>query len=158
DSPSPILAYGKDKLAVEQYILNLNVFWTILRLTKVISGTHDNRNLLSQWLTSIENGELIRCATDQLLTPVDLQHVIEAIIFVIENSETGLFHVSGSEIVSRYELLQQLLQYVPKPARRRIQLEKCTLSEINFYELLPRSCSLSNAKFTSRAGMIPRRL
>jgi len=158
DSPSPILAYGKDKLIVEQYLQNLSGFWTTLRLTKVVAGISDNRNLLSQWLTSVENGQLIRCATDQLLTPVDLQYVIQAIIYVIETHSTGLFQVSGSEAVSRYDLLQKLLQYVPEHARRRTLVQKCILREINFRGLLPQNCTLANAKFTSLSGILPRPL
>jgi len=158
DSPSPILAYGKDKLIVEQYLQNLSGFWTTLRLTKVVAGISDNRNLLSQWLTSVENGQLIRCATDQLLTPVDLQYVIQAIIFVIETHSTGLFQVSGSEAVSRYDLLQKLLQYVPEHVRRRTLVQKCVLREINFRGLLPQNCTLANAKFTSLSGILPRPL
>jgi len=158
DSPSPILAYGKDKLIVEQYLQNLSGFWTTLRLTKVVAGISDNRNLLSQWLTSVEDGQLIRCATDQLLTPVDLQYVIQAIIFVIETHSTGLFQVSGSEAVSRYDLLQKLLQYVPEHARRRTLVQKCILREINFRGLLPQNCTLANAKFTSLSGILPRPL
>jgi len=158
DSPSPILAYGKDKLIVEQYLQNLSGFWTTLRLTKVVAGISDNRNLLSQWLTSVEDGQLIRCATDQLLTPVDLQYVIQAIIFVIETHSTGLFQVSGSEAVSRYDLLQKLLQYVPEHVRRRTLVQKCVLREINFRGLLPQNCTLANAKFTSLSGILPRPL
>ena len=158
DSPSPILAYGKDKLIVEQYLQNLSGFWTTLRLTKVVAGISDNRNLLSQWLTSVENGQLIRCATDQLLTPVDLQYVIQAIIYVIETHSTGLFQVSGSEAVSRYDLLQKLLQYVPEHVRRRTLVQKCVLREINFRGLLPQNCTLANAKFTSLSGILPRPL
>ena len=158
DSPSPILAYGKDKLIVEQYLQNLSGFWTTLRLTKVVAGISDNRNLLSQWLTSVENGQLIRCATDQLLTPVDLQYVIQAIIYVIETHSTGLFQVSGSEAVSRYDLLQKLLQYVPEHVRRRTLVQKCVIREINFRGLLPQNCTLANAKFTSLSGILPRPL
>ena len=158
DSPSPILAYGKDKLIVEQYLQNLSGFWTTLRLTKVVAGISDNRNLLSQWLTSVEDGQLIRCATDQLLTPVDLQYVIQAIIFVIETHSTGLFQVSGSEAVSRYDLLQKLLQYVPEHVRRRTLVQKCVIREINFRGLLPQNCTLANAKFTSLSGILPRPL
>jgi dTDP-4-dehydrorhamnose reductase len=158
DSPRPILAYGKDKLIVEQYLQNLSGFWTTLRLTKVVAGISDNRNLLSQWLTSVEDGQLIRCATDQLLTPVDLQYVIQAIMFVIETHSTGLFQVSGSEAVSRYDLLQKLLQYVPEHVRRRALVQKCVIREINFRGLLPQNCTLANAKFTSRSGILPRPL
>jgi dTDP-4-dehydrorhamnose reductase len=153
DKPNPILAYGKDKLTVERYIQKLSGLWTILRLTKVISGIADNRNLLSQWITSIQNGQLIRCARDQLLTPVDLQHVIQAILFFVETNMTGLFQIAGSEVVSRYTLLQKLLYYLPEGARREARVQDCVLGEINSHEQLPQNCSLSSAKFASLSSM-----
>jgi dTDP-4-dehydrorhamnose reductase len=62
----------------------------------------------------LQNGQQIRCAIDQLLTPVDIQYVIKAIIFVIETRRSGVLHVSGSEVVTHYELFKKLLQYVPE--------------------------------------------
>jgi dTDP-4-dehydrorhamnose reductase len=158
DKPNPILAYGKDKLIVERYINNLDGLWTILRLTKVIAGVSDSRNLLSEWITSIQNGELIRCATDQLLTPVDLQHVMQAILFCVETNVTGLFQVAGSEMVSRYDLLQKLIRYLPESVRRGALVKDCVLGEIDSHEPLPQNCSLSNAKFASLSGITSRPL
>ena len=129
-----------------------------MRLTKVIAGISDARNLLSQWLTSIKNGQQIRCAIDQLLTPVDIQYVIKAIIFVIETRRSGVLHVSGSEAVTYYELFQKLLQYVPEQERRRTFVQECTLREIQSHELLPQNCTLSNAKFIALSGITPRPL
>jgi dTDP-4-dehydrorhamnose reductase len=158
DRPNPILAYGRDKLTVERYIENLSNPWTILRLTKVIAGISDNRNLLSQWITSIQNGQLIRCATDQLFTPVDIEHIIQAILFFVDTSMTGLLQIAGSEVVSRYDLLQKLLHYVPEYVKREALVKKCMLSEVNSREKLPQNCSLSNAKFVSMSGITSRPL
>jgi dTDP-4-dehydrorhamnose reductase len=158
DSPNPVLAYGRDKLTVERHIEKLDSPRTILRLTKVIAGISDNRNILSQWVASVENGLLIRCATDQLLTPVDLEHVTRAIVFVIENSVTGLFQIAGSEVVSRYGLLQKLLDHLPESVKREALVQKCLLSEIDSHEQLPQNCSLSNAKFVALSGITSRPL
>ena len=158
DSPSPILAYGRDKLMVEKYIQKLSIPWTILRLTKVICDARDNRNLLSQWIISIQDCQLIRCATDQLLNPVDIEHVIQAILFSVKTNLLGLFQIAGPEVVSRYGLLQKFLQHLPEQVRGQALIQKCVLREINSHEQLPQNCSLANKKFISLSGITPRSL
>ncbi|HEX9627596.1 MAG TPA: sugar nucleotide-binding protein, partial [Acidiferrobacterales bacterium] len=101
DAPNPILAYGRQKLAVEAHLQAMTTPWTILRLTRVISGADHPRNLLSQWVGMIEKGTLIRCARDQILAPVDLAYVLQAVAFVVGEGVTGLVHLSGPELVTR---------------------------------------------------------
>ena len=47
-------------------------------------------------------GEIARLA-------VEIDDVVQAVNFFIMSSTNGLFHVSGSQILTRYELLQILL-------------------------------------------------
>jgi dTDP-4-dehydrorhamnose reductase len=156
DEPCPILSYGRDKHAVETYLSAQPHPWTILRLTKVIAGATDHRNPLSQWLAAIECGQPIRCAIDQTLTPVDIDFVIQAILFVIDTGTRGVFHISGSEVVTRYALMQRLLAHLPASVRRRAVVRCCSVDEFATVERLPHNCALSNAKFVAVSGMTPR--
>jgi dTDP-4-dehydrorhamnose reductase len=155
DEPCPILSYGRDKRAVETYLSAQARPWTILRLTKVITGSLDHRNLLSQWLTAIERGQPIRCATDQTLTPVDLDYVIRAILFFVATCTQGIFHISGSEVMTRHALLQRLLAQMPAIGRRQAIVQCCSIDEFAISETLPHNCALSNAKFVALSGMTP---
>jgi dTDP-4-dehydrorhamnose reductase len=158
DEPHPILAYGRDKLAVERELVAAPGGWTILRLTKVIAGFADDRNLLSQWLTQIKLGNIIRCAIDQTLTPVDIDYVIRAIEFIVATTTPGIFHISGSEMVTRYELFKRLLRHTPAAVRDSADLLPCKLAEIPSSEPLPLNCALSNLKFAAVSGITPRSL
>ena len=156
DEPCPILSYGRDKRAVETYLSKQVQPWTILRLTKVIAGFTDYRNPLSRWLAAIDAGQPIRCATDQTLTPVDLDYVIRAILFCVGSRIEGIFHVSGSERVTRHALLLRLLAQMPAAFRRRATVQPCSIDEFALIEKLPHNCALSNAKFVALSGMRPR--
>ena len=158
DEPRPILSYGCDKLEVERYFVSQECPWTVLRLTKVIAGFNDRRNLLSQWLADIEHGQSIRCATDQVLAPVDVDFVIRAILFFIGTSTQGIFHISGSELVTRIELLQCLLEHAPRRFRQRVEVKPCSIDEFAVLEPLPHNCALSNTKFVAASGIMPRSL
>jgi dTDP-4-dehydrorhamnose reductase len=156
DEPRPILSYGRDKREVETYLSAQERPWTILRLTKVIAGFTDHRNPLSQWLRAIERREAIQCAIDQVLTPVDVNYVTQAILYVVATNLQGLFHLSGSEVVTRYELLQRLLARVPPAVRRQAIVRRRSLAEFSTFENLPVNCALSNARFVSLSGLVPR--
>lgn len=156
DEPRPILAYGRAKQVVEAYLRDQVGPWTILRLTKVIGGFSHRRNLLSQWLEELARGATIRCATDQFLTPVDVDYVTQALLHVIAADAQGIFHISGTETVTRCELLQLLLERVPAGVRRGVAYQPCKLEEFVGSEPLPHSCTLSNAKFVSVSGLRPR--
>jgi dTDP-4-dehydrorhamnose reductase len=158
DQACPILFYGRDKHEVEVYLMGQAQPWTVLRLTKVIASFTDPRNLLSQWLDEIARKRPIRCATDQFLTPVDIEYVTQAICFVIATGAQGVFHLAGSELVTRYELLQYLLARLPEAMRRTTVVRPCSLDEFAGIEPLPHHCGLSNHKFVSLSGITPRPL
>lgn len=154
DRPAPLLTYGRQKLAVEDYLKKLQASWTILRLTQIIAPVRHPRNLLSQWLDAIERGLVIQCATDQKLTPIFRGDVVRAVRFVLETDSTGIFHVAGDELMTRYELLQCLVAKLPATLRRRARIEATGLRAIPFPELLPLDCSLSNEKWRRASGIM----
>jgi dTDP-4-dehydrorhamnose reductase len=156
DEPNPILSYGRQKLAAETHLARIAGSWTILRLSKVVSSFVDGRNLLSAWCAQLAGSERIMCATDQKLTPIDIDDVVQAVNFFIMSSTNGLFHVSGSQILTRYQLLQILLKYLPQKIRHKAVIQTCLLNEIAFAEPLPLDCSLANAKFTAVSGLHPK--
>jgi dTDP-4-dehydrorhamnose reductase len=148
----PTLSYGQQKVAVEQYLQGKTGSWTILRLAKVVAGFAHERNLLSEWLTKVSRKELILCAKDQILTPIDVNDVARVVSFFLKSGSTGLYHVAGSEIVSRYQLLMELLAQLRSDLQRRAVVEACSLREIAAPEPLPMNCALDNAKLRRFTG------
>jgi dTDP-4-dehydrorhamnose reductase len=155
DELCPILTYGRHAAAVERYLCELAVPWTITRLTKVIARFPDARNILSEWIEAIRRGETIRCAYDQILTPIDVDDVVDALCCIVEKDLRGLYNVAGPQPVSRLELLQLLLSSVGT-SLTAAKVMPCSLSDFPFTEPRPKNCSLSISKFVKASGIAPR--
>lgn len=155
DELCPILTYGRHAAAVERYLCELAVPWTIARLTKVIARFPDARNILSEWIEAIRRGETIGCAYDQILTPIDVDNVVDALCCIVEKDLRGLYNVAGPQPVSRLELLQLLLSSVG-PSVTAAKVIPCSLSDLPFTEPRPKNCSLSISKFAEASGIAPR--
>jgi dTDP-4-dehydrorhamnose reductase len=156
DATCPILTYGRQKATVEQYLSTISSPWIVARLAKVVGDYKDPRNLLSEWLETISRHQIVRCASDQMLSPIDVNDVVDAIVFFIESTERGLFNICGSQVLSRYELLQMLLSFADGRIRRSAKIDVCSLSDIPLAEPRPKNCSMSNRKFLALSGMSTR--
>ena len=152
DTPCPILTYGRHKAAIESYLSKISSPWLVARLAKVVGDQIDPRNMLSEWLEAVSRGQVIRCASDQILSPIDVDDVVDALIFFLRSEINGLFNVCGSQILSRHELLQLLLSY-SEQLRQAARIELCSLADFTFAEARPKNCSMSNRKFLLASGM-----
>jgi dTDP-4-dehydrorhamnose reductase len=152
DAPHPVLTYGRQKLEVEQYLLATGRPALIVRLAKVvgISGAHGD--MLEGWMDALENGEAIRCARDQVFSPVHVDDVVASLIKLVDGRHSGLFHLGGPTILSRLDLLQTLLREVQHYRRPIARISACNLRELPFEEARPLDASLSTAKLNAVIG------
>jgi len=104
DRPNPISYYGRTKLASENVLLTSGIPFTILR-TMVLYGTgvQVKPNFALWLISSLGEGKQVRIVTDQLGTPTLVDDLAYAILKVVELDRTGLFHIAGPDLVSRYE-------------------------------------------------------
>lgn len=154
DPVSPILTYGRQASEVETYLAGLSASWGIARLTKVVASFPSPRNILSEWVDAVTRGDLIRCAHDQILSPVDIDDVVAALSFFIGNDLRGLYNISGPKSLSRIELLNTLLTQLSPRLRRAARVDICSLDDISLVEHRPKNCSLSDQKFASASGLV----
>jgi dTDP-4-dehydrorhamnose reductase len=153
DPVCPILTFGKQTAEVETYLHRLAEPWAIARLTKVVAGFPNPRNILSEWIEAISRREVIRCAYDQILSPVDIDDVVAALSYFVNHPLYGLYNIAGPLPLPRTELLQTLLSYLEPRLRAAARIETCSLSELPVVEPRPKNCSLSNRKFAADSGL-----
>ncbi|MEX2088131.1 MAG: dTDP-4-dehydrorhamnose reductase [Bacteroidota bacterium] len=104
DRPNPISYYGKSKLAAENALRIADVPFAILRTIVVYGhGINIKQNFPLWVLKSLQEGKPIRCAKDQISNPTQVSDLALAVIRVFEMNRDGLYHVCGSERLSRYE-------------------------------------------------------
>jgi dTDP-4-dehydrorhamnose reductase len=147
DPAWPRMAYGAQKLAVEAWLGTLAAPWTVVRLSKIVSGDVKTHSMLGQWVNEVKAGKPQRCAQDQFLAPAWVDDLAGAVVKLADVGATGLFHAAGPERFSRIALLTLLLDKIREvdPAAR-VPVTPCGLHELPFLEKRPLDTSLSTAK------------
>ncbi|MDQ5902519.1 MAG: dTDP-4-dehydrorhamnose reductase [Pseudomonadota bacterium] len=111
DPCQPSTAYGRQKQQAEEGLRQLGEKHLILRLAKLYSGDGDNGcdvSPLAQWRQALAEGQAIRCATDQWLTPTWAGDVAAVSFALLERNHSGTVHVAAPESFTRFSLAVRL--------------------------------------------------
>ncbi len=143
DPADPCTEYGRQKLAVEQYLAAVTEPWLVVRLSRVVGTMRGTHSVLGPWIDALRAGGKMRLAVDQRFSPVDVRDVAGGWTRLLETGATGLFHLAGPLAYSRMALLQLLRHHL-----RRVdlsiatELEPCSLHDLPFRERRPLDTSL----------------
>lgn len=152
DTVSPVLTYGRHKLAVEEYLMGGSSPYLIIRLPKVVTTEPVGGDMLADWMDRLEQGAEIRCADDQIFSPIDVNDAIDAFISLSESGQTGLFHACSPSPMSRLGLLQTLAEEVRKFRKIDTRIVPCSIQDFDFAEPRPLDTSMSPAKLYATLG------
>lgn len=107
DRPLPVNFYGKSKLAAENAARGAGIdHWAIVR-TALVFGTGErlSRSNIVLWIVDeLSRGRSLRMVTDQLRTPTWAPDLARGIERIVRFGKTGIYHVSGREMLSVHEL------------------------------------------------------
>jgi dTDP-4-dehydrorhamnose reductase len=147
DEARPVMAYGRQKLAIEAYLRSIEAAWVAARLSKVVGGETDTHSLLGQWVGDIKAGREMRCARDQIFSPAWVVDVAEVLVKLACSGCNGLFNLAGPAAYSRLGLLQLLVDQIreirPDIAPRIVPI---SLHEMPFLKKRPLDTSLDTSK------------
>ena len=118
--PKAANAYGQMKVIGEE-IVKLTSRWAIVRTALVYGSllpeerksllptleqdTIDNQSLLIHWCSERTlNGKPVALADNVFCTPTYINDLVLGLTKIISNVKTGIFHCSGSDRISRYDL------------------------------------------------------
>jgi dTDP-4-dehydrorhamnose reductase len=101
--PKPLGYYGKSKLASENLLISAEIESAIVR-TMVLygDGIEIRPNFVTWLIEKLKNGESLKIVNDQFGNPTLVDDLAGAIFKVIERKKWDLYHVSGSELIDRY--------------------------------------------------------
>ena len=104
DKPNPISYYGKSKLASENAVRIAGIPYTIFR-TIVLYGTGIGvRDNFPTWVVkNLRACRTIRCSEDQFSNPTHVNDLAFAAVKGFELNRDGIYHICGSERVSRFQ-------------------------------------------------------
>ena len=106
DAPAPVNYYGCSKLAAEKAVLSTLPESAVVR-TVLVYGPSPNmaRSSLMGWVArNLRAGQRIRVVSDQIRTPTFAGDLARGIRIVAERRSKGIWHVSGSDVLTPYEM------------------------------------------------------
>jgi dTDP-4-dehydrorhamnose reductase len=99
DLPRPISAYGRGKLAGEEYVMRLCRRWYVVRTAGVYG---EGKNFVGTMLRLGREGRKLKVKSDELVSPTYAKDLAEGVLRVLERGY-GLYHVTNSGSCSWYE-------------------------------------------------------
>lgn len=113
DKATPINFYGKTKLEAEDAVKEYEYGWAIARTVLVYGKTMPGRNnILTIVKDKLEKGEEYSVVDDQVRTPTYAGDLANGIVAIIEKKATGIYHLSGSDILTPYEMACKTADYL----------------------------------------------
>jgi len=114
DEPNPINVYGQTKLEAEQAVLQ-NPRHTVVRivLTAGISETGD-RSFVEDMCRTAKAGKDMTLYEDEFRCPLPAGVIARVIWELVDCEQPGLYHLGGSDRLSRWEIGETLLPWCPE--------------------------------------------
>ena len=110
DLPNPLSIYGHSKLKAENIVKNSGVNFSILR-TILVYGKVVNlkRNNIVLWVKDmLENNKEISIVDDQFRMPTYVEDLAMVCKLSIDKNTKGVYHVSSNELLSVFEIANQI--------------------------------------------------
>ena len=108
DTPNPISIYGKLKLESEKVTLETNQSFCVARTAMLFGWSKNKLNLATLLISKLSKDEKIKIINDQIVSPSYNDNIAEILLELAEKKLCGIYHVSGSSIMSRLEFAKAL--------------------------------------------------
>ena len=119
DLTNPESIYGKSKELGEQYLINSNRKFIIIRTTIVGLNKFKNPEGFVDWIIkSSINKEKIKLFQDVIFNPISVWDLTKEILFLIKKSDftNKIFHISGDQLITKYKFGIKLLKELNLPS------------------------------------------
>jgi dTDP-4-dehydrorhamnose reductase len=113
DTRNAVNFYGRTKMDAEDAVMEYPFDWSIARTVFVYGKNRSGReNFLSLIAGKISAGEDCPVVEDQFRTPTYVEDLSAAIASIIEKKATGIFHLSGAEMLTPYQMACKVADYL----------------------------------------------
>ncbi|SDM62060.1 dTDP-4-dehydrorhamnose reductase [Catalinimonas alkaloidigena] len=105
-TPNPLSFYGQSKWDAEKLVEASGLRWAIGRTVLVYGLVPQmSRSNIVLWVKkSLEDGKDIHVVDDQWRTPTLAEDLAQGCELILRHDATGIFHLSGDELMTPYEL------------------------------------------------------
>lgn len=131
DIANPLSFYGMTKLKSEELIQASKIQASILRTILVYGIVDDmSRSNIVLWAKkSLESAKEINIVDDQYRMPTLAEDLADACILAAENKIKGIFHISGEDYMSIYELVEKVASFWNLDTSKMNRISSTTLDQ-----------------------------
>jgi len=121
DEQNPINVYGQTKLEAEQAVLQ-NPRHTVVRIV-LTAGTSEtgDRSFVEDMCRTAKAGRDVTLYADEFRCPLPAAVIARVIWELVDRKQPGLYHLGGSERLSRWEIGETLLPWCPELKDRLVK-------------------------------------
>ncbi len=151
---TPVNYYGESKLAAETAVQAAGGRWAIVRTVLVYGTAHDyGRSNIVLWVRdSLRAGKALKVVDDQWRTPTLAEDLADGCLRIAEQSATGIFNISSDELLTPYQMAQQVAAYF---GLDKALLERVTAATFTQPARRPPRTGLVISKAREQLGYVP---
>lgn len=152
DPPCPVNVYGSTKWAGEQAVRKVLPTTLVVR-TNLYGWNLQPKQSLAEWiLDRLESGGRVPGFEDVIFTPILADDLAELLLDMVDRSMEGLYHVAGSEALSKYEFARRLAEvFHCDPS----SVQPVRIADSGLKAPRPRNTALRTTKATRALGREP---
>lgn len=117
DAPNPISVYAETKVAAERTVL-ANPRHTVIRTSLNAGRTRGGSAFNEQWLGTLRRASTLDLFVDEFRSPIAATVTARAVWELVAASQPGLYHLAGSERLTRHDIGSLLTANWPELAAR----------------------------------------
>ncbi|MBA2713303.1 MAG: dTDP-4-dehydrorhamnose reductase [Rubrobacteraceae bacterium] len=107
DPPNPISAYGRTKLAGEEYVMRLTNRWYVVRSAGVYGRGH---NFVRTMLRVAGERDSLKVKDDEFISPTYARDLADGIAGIVERGRYGMYHLTNAGSCSWYEFTREIFR------------------------------------------------
>lgn len=148
DERRPLNEYGRQKVELEDIALATGR-GLVCRTSGVFGHDPARKNFVYQLVDRLRSGSTFNVPTDQLITPTYAASLAPAVVRLVAQRRTGVFHVAGPRVLSRLEFAQLIVQVY---GLSEVLLRPSRTEELGLLAVRPPSAGLATVKLTDAVG------
>jgi dTDP-4-dehydrorhamnose reductase len=113
DARAPVNYYGHTKMTAEDDLMQYKGLWSIVRTVLVYGKPFLSRhNIITNVAQGLHEGKTLKIFSDQSRTPTYVEDLVLGILAIIEKRAAGIYHLSGKDVLSPYEIAVAVAQHL----------------------------------------------
>lgn len=147
DEPDPCNVYGRSKMEAERRVLSAAPQSLVVR-SSAFFGDWDDWNFVSRTLATLHCGARALAPSDAVVSPTYVSDLGHAVLDLLIDGESGIWHVANAGALSWLELAQRAADHAGLDASR---IDACSGSDIGWHAPRPAFAALAS----ERASLLP---